>query len=451
MINRTKNVYICKNCKTKFTKWTGYCSNCQSWNTLIDHVESNNKFYFSNNHPHIKKEVCLLSEINLNIQLRVNTGIEELDRILGGGLVLGSAILIGGNPGIGKSTLLLQMLGNLSKIRKVLYVTGEESLEQIATRAQRLKVSSDTLLILAETQMEQILNVILEEKPDIIAIDSIQTVYTSNNSSIPGSINQIRECTGQLISYIKQMNVILFVVGHVTKEGILAGPKILEHIVDCVLYFEGEKDSNFRIIRATKNRFGSINELGIFAMVDHGLKEILNPSIFFLANREVYITGSIVFVTVEGNCPLLIEVQALIDKSYLINPRRVSVGIDPNRLAILLAILHRHGNISTHNQDIFINIVGGVKISDTAVDLAILLVVLSSIYDKPLDSDLVVFGELGLAGEIRPVQHGLERIKAAARNGFKKIILPVGNMPEKNDMNIELIAVNKLIDIMQII
>jgi DNA repair protein RadA/Sms len=312
-----------------------------------------------------------------------------------------------------------------------------------------LELPEDKLLLFAETQVEKIINTAMQEKPEIIAIDSVQTMYTEAIPSAPGGIGQIRECTAQLVSYAKRSKAALFIVGHVTKEGALAGPKVLEHMVDCVLYFEGEQDSRFRVIRATKNRFGAVNELGIFAMTDRGLKEISNPSAIFLANHDTQIAGSSIMVTWEGSRPILVEVQALVDESHLANPRRVTVGLDPNRLSILLAVLHRHGGIPTYDQDVFVNVVGGVRITETAIDLALLLAILSSIRNRPLEKGLVVFGEVGLAGEIRPIQSGQERIKAAIKHGFKKIIIPKANTPKNPLPEIEIIAVKNLAEALQ--
>ncbi|MDR1057737.1 MAG: DNA repair protein RadA [Coxiellaceae bacterium] len=449
MTAKTKLIYICQKCGAEYPKWAGQCTDCGTWNSLIEDVivKSNSRFsgYLANSN----ENVSLLAEVSSDTKSRLPTTIEELDRVLGGGLVVGSSILIGGDPGIGKSTLLIQALCNLSKNHKVLYITGEESMQQIAMRARRLELPEDKLLLLAETQVEKIINTVLQENPNIIAIDSIQTMYTEVIPSAPGSVGQIRECTSQLVRYAKQSKAALFIVGHVTKEGTLAGPKVLEHMVDCVLYFEGDRDSRFRIIRATKNRFGAVNELGIFAMTDKGLKEVSNPSAIFLANHDTEIAGSSIMVTWEGSRPLLIEVQALVDESHLSAPRRVTVGFDPNRLAILLAVLHRHGGVPTYSQDVFVNIVGGVRITETAIDLALLLAVFSSIRNRPLEKDLVIFGEVGLAGEIRPVQCGQERIKAAIKHGFKKAIIPKANAPKKAFPEIEIIAAKNLTEALQ--
>jgi DNA repair protein RadA/Sms len=449
MSTKSKLIYTCQKCGAEYPKWAGHCTDCGSWNSLVEDIVVKSNPRFSGYLANSAENVSLLSDVSPDTKSRLPTNIEELDRVLGGGLVIGSSVLIGGDPGIGKSTLLLQALCNLGQNLKVLYITGEESMQQIAMRARRLELPEDKLLLLAETQVEKIINIALQEKPDIIAIDSIQTMYTEAIPSAPGGVGQIRESTAQLVRFAKQSNTSLFIVGHVTKEGTLAGPKVLEHMVDCVLYFEGDSDSRFRVIRATKNRFGAVNELGIFAMTDHGLKEVSNPSAIFLANHDTQIAGSSIMVTWEGSRPLLVEVQALVDESHLANPRRVTVGLDPNRLAILLAVLHRHGGVPTYDQDVFINIVGGVRITETAIDLALLLAVLSSIRNRPLEQGLVVFGEVGLAGEIRPVQSGQERIKAAIKHGFKKIIIPKANAPKKAFSEIEIIAVKNLTEALQ--
>lgn len=445
---KRKLVYTCQKCGAQSYKWTGVCADCGTWNSLVEEVVSKNNHHFSGYSP-ASDGIALLADVTTDIKSRLPTAIEELDRVLGGGLVVGSTVLIGGDPGIGKSTLLLQALCNLSKNHQVLYITGEESLQQIAMRARRLELPEDRLKLLTETRVEKIIAVALEEKPDIIAIDSIQTMSTEVIPSAPGGVGQIRESTAQLVRYAKQSNTALFIVGHVTKEGTLAGPKVLEHMVDCVLYFEGDSESRFRVIRATKNRFGAINELGIFAMTDRGLKEVTNPSAIFLSNYDAQTAGSSIMVTLEGSRPLLVEVQALVDESYLTNPRRVTLGLDPNRLSILLAVLHRHGGIPTHNQDVFINIVGGVRITETAIDLALLSAVLSSIRNRPLEQGLVIFGEVGLAGEIRPVQSGQERLKTAIKHGFKKAIIPKANAPKKPMPELEIIAVKNLTEALQ--
>lgn len=375
-------------------------------------------------------------------------GMEELDRVLGGGLVAGSVVLIGGDPGIGKSTLLLQALATFSDQLKVLYVTGEESPEQVSLRSRRLGIKADAVRILAETQVERILNHAHNEVPRVMVIDSIQTLYTEVLQSAPGSVGQVRESAAQLVRFAKQTGVALFLVGHVTKEGTLAGPRVLEHMVDTVLYFEGDSGGRYRIIRAVKNRFGAVNELGVFAMTDKGLKEVRNPSSIFLSRHEQPVAGSVILVTMEGTRPLLVEVQALVDDSQLSNPRRVTLGLEQNRLAMLLAVQHRHGGVLMSDQDVFVNVVGGVRVNETAADLPVLLAVLSSFRDRTLPNDLIVFGEIGLAGEIRPVPNGQERLREAAKLGFKRALIPAANAPKSGVDGLDIHAVSRYSDVL---
>jgi DNA repair protein RadA/Sms len=389
-------------------------------------------------------QVQQLSAVDADDVARTPTGSGEFDRVLGGGMVPGSVVLIGGDPGIGKSTLLLQTLATLSQRYATLYVSGEESPQQISLRAHRLKLPTDTMRLLPETRVEGIIETALRERPQVLVIDSIQTIYTEQLQSAPGSVAQVRESAAQLVRYAKQSGTALFIVGHVTKDGQLAGPRVLEHMVDTVLYFEGDSGSRYRVIRAFKNRFGAINELGVFAMTELGLKEVSNPSAIFLSHHEQVVSGSAVMVTVEGSRPLLVEVQALVDESHLGNPRRVTVGLEHNRLAMLLAVLHRHGGIATHDQDVFVNVVGGVRVTETGADLALLLSVISSLRNRPLPERLVVFGEVGLAGEIRPVPNGQERLKEAAKHGFTRAIVPAANLSRRNIEGLEVIGVNRL-------
>ncbi|MFT5133047.1 MAG: DNA repair protein RadA/Sms [Gammaproteobacteria bacterium] len=395
-------------------------------------------------------KVIRLDNIDVNEQPRQSTGIAELDRVIGGGLVPGSVVLIGGDPGIGKSTVLIQALSSIAESSGIdtLYVSGEESVEQIGLRARRLGLALDKLHVYTENQLERILKVATKEKPAVMVIDSIQTVYTELLTSAPGAVGQVRECAAQLVRYAKQCNTTVLLVGHVTKEGALAGPRVLEHMVDTVLYFEGDSGSRYRVIRAVKNRFGAVNELGVFAMTDKGLREVSNPSAIFLSRHDDAISGSVVMVTREGTRPMLVEVQALVDESHLSQPRRVTVGLEQNRLIMLLAILNRHVGVATFDQDIFINIVGGVRISETGADLPILLSVLSSLKNKPLPRDLIVFGEVGLAGEIRPVQNGPERLNEAAKHGFKRAIIPSANKPKGKISGLEITAVSRLGDVL---
>jgi DNA repair protein RadA/Sms len=375
---------------------------------------------------------------------RIPSGIDEFDRVLGGGLVEGGVVLIGGDPGIGKSTLLLQSLAALSKTISVLYVSGEESAPQIALRARRLGLDGGAVRLLAEIALDRIIGTVLEDKPAVVVIDSIQTVYSDQLQSAPGSVAQVRECAAQLTRMAKQAGLTLIMVGHVTKEGALAGPRVLEHMVDTVLYFEGDTHSSFRLIRAFKNRFGAVNELGVFAMTDRGLKGVTNPSALFLSQHDAQVAGSCVMVTQEGTRPLLVEVQALVDTAHVPNPRRLSVGLDPQRLAMLLAVLHRHAGIAAFDQDVFVNAVGGVRISEPASDLAVLLAIVSSMRDKPLPRGLVAFGEVGLAGEIRPAPRGQERLREAAKLGFSMALIPRANAPKHAIEGLEVIAVDRL-------
>jgi DNA repair protein RadA/Sms len=388
--------------------------------------------------------VLSLADIEAIDVPRFGTGIEEFDRVLGGGLVAGGVVLIGGDPGIGKSTLLLQALANISGIKSTLYVSGEESGAQIALRARRLAVDATHLKLQAEIQLEKILGTLADLKPEVAVIDSIQTVYSDALTSAPGSVAQVRECAAQLTRVAKQTGVTIILVGHVTKEGALAGPRVLEHIVDTVLYFEGDTQSSFRLVRAIKNRFGAVNELGVFAMTEKGLKGVSNPSALFLSQHDSPVPGSCVMVTQEGTRPLLVEIQALVDTSHLPNARRLSVGLEQNRLAMLLAVLHRHAGIAAFDQDVFINAVGGVKITEPAADLAVLLAINSSMRSKPLPRGLVVFGEVGLAGEIRPAPRGQERLREAAKLGFSIAMIPKANVPKQKIEGMTIVAVERI-------
>ncbi|MGB6977017.1 MAG: DNA repair protein RadA [Gammaproteobacteria bacterium] len=449
---KVKTVYTCTECGAQAPQWAGQCSDCGVWNTLIEETAASppqRQSRFAGYAPGIDTKVQRLIEVALHDQPRFMTGLSELDRALGGGLVAGSVVLIGGNPGIGKSTLLLQALCHLSQQSPALYVTGEESLQQVAMRSHRIGLPHDKLQVVAETQVERIVQLAMQSKPRFMVVDSIQTVYTELLQSAPGSVGQVRESAAQLVRYAKQMGTALFLVGHVTKEGTLAGPRVLEHMVDTVLYFEGESESQWRIIRAVKNRFGAVNELGVFGMTERGLREVSNPSAIFLSRAGESASGSVVTVTWEGSRPLLVEVQALVDESHLANPRRVTVGLEQNRLAMLLAVLHRHGGVASYNQDVFVNVVGGVRIIETAADLALLFAILSSLKNRPLPADLVLFGEVGLSGEIRPVQSGQERLREVAKHGFKRAIVPSANKPKKNIEGLQVIAVSTLAQALQ--
>jgi DNA repair protein RadA/Sms len=392
-----------------------------------------------------------LAAVEPDAKLRSSVGLTELDRVLGGGLVAGSVVLIGGDPGIGKSTLLLQVLATLSQAMTALYVTGEESPEQISLRAARLGIQGSDVRLLAETSVERILEAVGREQPRVLVLDSIQTLYTEALQSAPGSVAQLRESAAQLVRFAKQSGTAIFLVGHVTKEGTLAGPRVLEHMVDTVLYFEGDPGERYRMLRAVKNRFGAVNELGVFAMTEKGLKEVPNPSAIFLSRHESTVPGSAVMVTWEGTRPLLVEVQALVDPSQLANPRRVTLGLEQNRLSMLLAVLHRHGGLVVGDQDVFVNVVGGVRVSETAADLAVLLAVISSFRSRPLPADLVVFGEFGLSGELRPVPNGQQRLQEAAKHGFHRAIIPAANQSRRAIEGLAVDAVGRLEDVLALI
>ena len=425
--------YVCTACGASQTKWAGQCGDCGEWNTLIESIaaNANPKQGFAGKTTDAR--IQPLAEVQLEAEHRIRTGLDELDRVLGGGMVLGSVTLIGGNPGIGKSTLLTQTLAALSNELGCLYVTGEESLQQVSLRAHRLGLGDAKLELLSETCVESIITLAGKQQPRVMVIDSIQTIYTESVQSAPGAVSQVRESAAQLVRFAKQTGTALFLVGHVTKEGTLAGPRVLEHMVDTVLYFEGDDGERFRMIRAIKNRFGAVNELGVFAMTDAGLKPVSNPSAIFLSRHEEPVPGSIITVTREGSRPMLVELQALVDDSHSHNPRRVTLGLDPNRLNMLLAVMHRHGGIAMVDQDVFINVVGGVRVTETATDTALVLAALSSFRNKPLPNEVITFGEIGLAGEIRPVPSGQERLREAAKHGFKHAIVPKANMPKKNE------------------
>ena len=440
---KIKTFYSCTECGATSPKWQGQCPGCGEWNTLVEAIaeKAPANHRFESLAPNAKLQN--LSEIEAREAERIPTGISEFDRALGGGLVAGGVVLIGGDPGIGKSTLLLQALSHLSTGHKVLYVSGEESGEQVALRARRLSLDTRQLQLMAEINLERILATLQAEKPQVAVIDSIQTLWSDQLSSAPGSVAQVRECAAQLTRLAKQSGITVILVGHVTKEGALAGPRVLEHIVDTVLYFEGDTHSSFRLVRAFKNRFGAVNELGVFAMTDKGLKGVNNPSALFLSQHGQDVAGSCVLVTQEGTRPLLVEIQALVDTAHG-NPRRLTVGLDAQRLAMLLAVLHRHAGVVCFDQDVFVNAVGGVKISEPAADLAVLLSITSSLKNKPLPAKLIVFGEVGLAGEIRPAPRGQERLKEAAKLGFTRALIPEANRPKQAISGMEVIAVKRV-------
>jgi DNA repair protein RadA/Sms len=440
---KAKTIYSCTECGGQEPKWQGQCPSCHAWNTLVEAIAepvSASRFAPLAETAGLQK----LTEVEAAEVPRQPTGVSEFDRVLGGGLVPGGVVLIGGDPGIGKSTLLLQTLCHIGHARKAIYVSGEESPQQIAMRARRLGLDASPISLLAEINLEKIISMLQKHKPDIAVIDSIQTVYSEALQSAPGSVAQVRECSAQLTRLAKQAGITVILVGHVTKEGSLAGPRVLEHIVDTVLYFEGDQNSSFRLIRAFKNRFGAVNELGVFAMTEKGLREVTNPSALFLSHHSEQVAGSCITVTMEGTRPLLIEIQALVDEAHAPNPKRLCVGLEQNRLAMLLAVLHRHAGVACFDQDVFINAVGGVKIGEPAVDLAVLFSIVSSLKNKPLDNKLIVFGEVGLAGEVRPVQRGQERLKEAAKLGFTKAIVSKANAPKQKIAGLEVIAVERL-------
>jgi len=441
---KAKIIYACQTCGAQYPKWAGQCVNCNGWNSLVEEVQQTTTSSRYQGYAATDAPITKIMDVTLQQDMRVPSGLSELDRVLGGGLVMGSVVLLGGDPGIGKSTVLLQTIAHLSQTLDVLYVTGEESLHQVALRAHRLGLKENQINLLADTQVEKILKLAQQEKPRVLVVDSIQTMHTEFLQSAPGSVGQVRESAAQLVKFAKQTHTALFLVGHVTKEGTLAGPRVLEHMVDTVLYFEGEQDSRYRVIRAVKNRFGAVNELGLFSMTEKGLREVSNPSAIFLSRYEHPTPGSIIMATKEGTRPLLVEIQALVDQSYLGNPRRVSVGLEAHRLAMLLAVLHRHGGITTYDQDVFINAVGGMRISETGSDLPVLLAVLSSLRNRALPNHLLVFGEVGLAGEIRPVSGGQERLREAEKHGFKLAIVPQGNAPKDSSSKMQILPVQSL-------
>ena len=452
---KAKTAFVCNDCGADYGKWQGQCSECGAWNTITEirlapatkgrTTRREGRTGFAGT----TADVRLLKDIDLVELPRFSSGFSELDRVLGGGFVPGSAILIGGHPGAGKSTLLLQTLCGLAATASALYVTGEESPQQVAMRADRLGLPVDALKLMAETDVDAIVAAAEQHAPKLMVVDSIQVIHSEGIASAPGSVSQVRECAAQLTRYAKQSGVVLILVGHVTKDGNLAGPKVLEHMIDCSILLEGEEDSRYRTLRGNKNRFGAVNELGIFAMTDRGLKEVKNPSAIFLDRAEQPAPGTTVMVVWEGTRPLLVEIQALVDDSSLGNPRRVAVGFEQNRLAMLLAVLHRHGGIMVGDQDVFANVVGGVRVAETSADLALLLAVVSSLRNRVVPRDMVVFGEVGLSGEIRPVPSGQERLSEAAKHGFKRAIVPRGNAPKQAIPGLQVTPVTRLSEALQ--
>lgn len=451
---KAKTAWVCNECGADYSRWQGQCNECKAWNSVTEIRLAKGQSASARLQGYagqVESKIETLESIELTDLPRFTSGLKEFDRVLGGGIVPGSAVLIGGSPGAGKSTVLLQTMCFLAQNMTVLYITGEESLQQVAMRADRLGLPKDQLKLLSETNVETICQLANTISPSVIVIDSIQVMHMPDVQSAPGSVSQVRESAAFLTRYAKQNNVAIFMVGHVTKDGSLAGPKVLEHCIDCSILLDGSSDSRYRTLRSHKNRFGAVNELGVFAMTEKGMKEVSNPSAIFLSRAEVPSSGSLVMVVWEGTRPLMVELQALADDSALGNPRRVAVGLEQNRLALLLAVLHRHAGLQLGDQDVFVNVVGGVKVSETAADLALLLALVSSFKNLVLAQDLVVFGEVGLSGEIRPVPNGVERLKEAAKHGFKRAIIPKQNVPKGGIEGVEIIGVSQLAEAVEVI
>ncbi len=447
-MKRAKSAYICSDCGASALQWFGACPSCGAAGTLTETIAERGEVKrIAGGAP----DAVSLDQVETRAHERLSCGIGELDRVLGGGLVAGQVVLIGGDPGIGKSTLLLQALASMGSSSSTLYVSGEESAEQVAMRARRLALDARAVHLISEIQLERIAAALDARRPQVAVVDSIQTLWSEALQSAPGSVAQLRECAAQLARQAKKSGTALFIIGHVTKDGAIAGPRVLEHIVDTVLYFEGDPHSSFRLVRAVKNRFGAVNELGVFAMTDKGLRVVANPSALFLSHHEKDVAGSCVLATLEGTRPLLVEIQALVDSAHSPNPRRLSVGLEQNRLALLLAVLHRHAGIATWEQDVFVNAVGGVRIGEPAADLAVTLAIVSSLTDKPIAAKTVVFGEIGLAGEVRPAPRGQDRLREAAKLGFEKAILPRANLPKSKIAGIELVAVERVDQAVQVL
>lgn len=456
---KPKSIYICSACGAKYSRWQGICSECGEAATISETLVDNapnpgarvaaralNGFAGASG-----SGICSLSSVDLTARPRISTGFSEFDRVLGGGIVSGSVTLIGGNPGAGKSTLLLQTVGRLCLSHKILYVTGEESLQQVAIRAARLKIGTERIRIAAETSIDSICEMASAEQPQVLIVDSIQVMHVNGIESAPGSVSQVREGAAALTQFAKRTGIAVFMVGHVTKDGTLAGPKILEHCVDCSIILEAGTDMRYRTLRCQKNRFGAVNEIGVFAMTDEGLKEVKNPSAIFLSRQETVAPGSLAMVTWEGTRPLLVELQGLVDLSLYSNPRRLSLGTDQNRLSMLLSVLHRHAEFSLGDQDVFVNIVGGVKVEDTSADVPLAMALISSFKDRPIDKGTIAFGEIGLTGEIRPVPYGQERIAEAVKQGFVRIVVPYDNAPRRRLNNVEVIPVRRVTDLFNLI
>lgn len=446
MATKAKNVYVCSECGYESVKWYGKCPSCGEWNTMNEEIKtvSNQKTSLVSRNTNYTKPISI-RDISTTDEIRYDTGCNELNRVLGGGIVKGSLVLLGGDPGIGKSTMLLQICEKLSAGLKILYVSGEESGRQIKLRADRLSVNSENLLIFTQTDIENVINEIETEKPDLVMIDSIQTMNLSALNSSPGSVAQVRECTNLLMRTAKGYDISIIIVGHVNKEGSIAGPKVLEHIVDAVLYFEGDKQMSYRILRAVKNRYGSTNEIGVFQMTNEGLQEVENPSLALISGRPQNVSGTCIACTMEGSRPILAEVQGLATTTGFGNPRRMSTGFDYNRVNLILAVLEKRAGYYFSNADVYINIVGGLKLDEPAVDLAVAMALVSSLKDEIIDEHSIAFGEIGLAGEIRSVNHTQARINEATRLGFTKIIIPYHNMKGiKSPENVKVIGVKNI-------
>ena len=459
MVLRKKIAFVCNDCGADHSKWQGQCANCGAWNTLsevrisensspVSRIRSLNETISGKTDASIPK---ILSDVRLEEIARIVTGFDEFDRVLGGGLVPGSVTLLGGNPGAGKSTLLLQLACNLSDAIDILYVTGEESIQQVALRANRLALPRENLRLMSETRLQNILEVVNNLKPAVLVIDSIQVMFLDELSSAPGGVSQVRECSAILAQFAKQSGTALILVGHVTKDGLLAGPKVLEHIVDCSLLLEGDASNRYRSLRSQKNLFGPVNELGVFAMTDRGMREVKNPSAIFLDRKKQPVPGSVVTVVWEGTRPLLVEIQALVDSNTLATPRRLAVGLDQNRMSMLLAVLHRHGGVNLVSHDIYTNVVGGIRVLETSADLALILATVSSLRDFCLPSDVAVFGEIGLSGEIRPVQNGQERLVEAKKHGFKRALIPAANKSKSSIEGLEIDTVSGISEALSMI
>ncbi len=461
---KPKNFYVCSNCGARYARWQGQCRECGSWNTIEEEKVSPEReassagakaagaaLKLSGFAGQSGTGAVLLSEISLQSRPRLSSGYSEFDRVLGGGIVQGSVVLIGGNPGAGKSTLLLQTVCRLSSSHRVLYATGEESLQQVALRASRLGLPVSAVRIAAETSIENICALAVSERPEVLVVDSIQVTHVQGIESAPGSVSQVREGAAALTQFAKKTGIAVFIVGHVTKDGTLAGPKILEHCVDCSVILEVGADQRFRTLRCQKNRFGAVNEIGVFAMTDKGLREVRNPSAIFLNRQEEVAAGSLAMVIWEGTRPLLVELQALVDESQYGNPRRLSLGTDQNRLAMLLSVLHRHAGVEFGDQDVFVNVVGGVKVEETASDVPLVLAMLSSYKNRPIDRRVIAFGEIGLTGEVRPVPSGQERLNEAVKQGFVKAIVPFDNAPSRPIAGLEVVKIKKVSDLLTVI